>query len=226
MQDNIQQLRRSLEAAQESLQRDPLNSTLISRETRERILYKSLLSREESMIRQKSRQNWLQLGDSNSAFFYASFAGRKAQNTLRRVILPNGNISEDPALVKAHVVSYFSELLNRPCQSNDRQIVFKSTLSDQDAGDLIAEVSEEEIYNTLMQMKQNGSPGPDGFNPYFFRSCWDVVGIDVHTLNPPYKWKTFEQSHRYFPCLLHCPDGEVAWPDIPLNLQRAFIEQE
>ncbi|KAK1284125.1 hypothetical protein QJS10_CPB21g00985 [Acorus calamus] len=57
MQDNIQQLRRSLEAAQESLQRDPLNSTLISRETRERILYKSLLSREVSMIRHKSRQN-------------------------------------------------------------------------------------------------------------------------------------------------------------------------
>nr|XP_016472175.1 PREDICTED: uncharacterized protein LOC107794213 [Nicotiana tabacum] len=40
---------------------------------------------EESIYRQKSRIQWLKLGDSNSAYFYASMKGRRAQNYIKQL---------------------------------------------------------------------------------------------------------------------------------------------
>ena len=40
-------------------------------------------------------------------------------------------------------------------------------------------VSDDEIFSTLKSMKQNRSPGPDGFNVNFFIHTWDIVGSDI-----------------------------------------------
>ena len=42
------------------------------------------LKQEESFIKQKSRQYWLTLGDSNTKFFYASIATLRAINRIRK----------------------------------------------------------------------------------------------------------------------------------------------
>lgn len=39
--------------------------------------------------------------------------------------------------------------------------------------------SLDEIKATMFSLPQNKAPGPDGFNAFFFRSAWDIVGIDV-----------------------------------------------
>ncbi|KAK1321250.1 hypothetical protein QJS10_CPA03g00836 [Acorus calamus] len=203
--------RHILERVQSQLQSDPLNHMLINRESQERLAFKSLLATEESMIRQKSRQNWLQLGDSNTAFFYASFAGRKAQNTLRRVTLSDGSISEDPAVVKNEVVSFFSNLLNQtsPPPVADK-IDFKATLSAQEAAGLVGEVTEEEILDNLKRMKANGSPEPDGFNVFFFKHCWEIVGRDVVKAVQEFflSGQLLKQLNHSFICLV--PKGTIA----------------
>ncbi|KAL6219812.1 hypothetical protein ACLB2K_007571 [Fragaria x ananassa] len=39
--------------------------------------------------------------------------------------------------------------------------------------------SPEEILKAIKVMDLDSAPSPDGFNGYFFASCWDIIGIDV-----------------------------------------------
>ncbi|KAK1309490.1 hypothetical protein QJS10_CPA09g00791 [Acorus calamus] len=57
MQHNLERQRFFLEEVQKKLQGDPLNQQLLHIESEARREYKNTLTREESMIRQKSRQN-------------------------------------------------------------------------------------------------------------------------------------------------------------------------
>ena len=42
--------------------------------------------------------------------------------------------------------------------------------------------SEEEINEVVKNMPSDKSPGPDGFNNEFFKSCWDIIKPDVTRL--------------------------------------------
>ncbi|KAK1326179.1 hypothetical protein QJS10_CPA01g02060 [Acorus calamus] len=98
--------RQHLEAAQSALSQQPTDSILMDNEARAKESYLSMLRQEESFLRQKSRQTWLSEGDRNSKFFYFSIKARIAQNSIRRVQLADGTYSEDPSLIKHHVIFY------------------------------------------------------------------------------------------------------------------------
>ncbi|XP_075088364.1 uncharacterized protein LOC142170366 [Nicotiana tabacum] len=53
---------------------------------------------EESIYKQKSRVQWLQLGDTNSAYFFSSMKGRKVQNQITKLIDSNGNVMTNPKI--------------------------------------------------------------------------------------------------------------------------------
>jgi hypothetical protein len=38
---------------------------------------------------------------------------------------------------------------------------------------------KQELWETLMEMKRNASPGPDGFNVEFYIATWSWIGDDV-----------------------------------------------
>ncbi|XP_057418984.1 uncharacterized protein LOC130713213 [Lotus japonicus] len=45
--------------------------------------------------------------------------------------------------------------------------------------DLLEPVSKAEVKRALMSMKSFKAPGPDGFQPVFFKKYWDIVGEDI-----------------------------------------------
>ncbi|MCI38389.1 RNA-directed DNA polymerase (Reverse transcriptase), partial [Trifolium medium] len=40
-------------------------------------------------------------------------------------------------------------------------------------------VTKKEVFDALMSMKSYKAPGPDGFQPIFFKLFWDDIGDDV-----------------------------------------------
>ncbi|XP_077242463.1 uncharacterized protein LOC143882975 [Tasmannia lanceolata] len=69
-------IRKSLLNVQAKIEKDPTSNHLLEKEANLRenlIRYSSL---EESFLKQKSRVQWLPLGDSNSKFFYSHLKGR------------------------------------------------------------------------------------------------------------------------------------------------------
>lgn len=72
---------------------------------------------EESIYKQKSRVQWLQLGDTNSAYFFASMKGRKVQNKITKLIDSNGDVMTNPKKIEAEVVGFYKQLLRTANQS-------------------------------------------------------------------------------------------------------------
>ncbi|KAK1314810.1 hypothetical protein QJS10_CPA01g01582 [Acorus calamus] len=168
-----------LAVIQRLLHDNPMDPTMISQEKEARLNYANLLVEEESFIRQKSRQNSIQLGDSNSAYFYASMAARKARNTLRKVRLQSGEFSDDPKIVMAESIGYYKKLLNNENRVPIPPIAFSNSLSCSDNVALSSPVTEKEIWKALQGMKSSSSPGPDGFPASFYKKCWKIVKEEV-----------------------------------------------
>ncbi|KAF8388800.1 hypothetical protein HHK36_025480 [Tetracentron sinense] len=81
----------SLEDTQKALLLDPSNTHLQNLESHHRTSLIDWQHREESSLRQKSRVQWLQLGDSNSKFFYSTVQSRRAINRISHIVDDQGN---------------------------------------------------------------------------------------------------------------------------------------
>ncbi|XP_060177768.1 uncharacterized protein LOC132607701 [Lycium barbarum] len=66
---------------------------------------------EESIHRQKSRVQWLQLGDSNLAYFFANMRNRGAQNFISKLMNNQGVWIEKEADLKKEIFTYYRSLL-------------------------------------------------------------------------------------------------------------------
>jgi hypothetical protein len=137
------------------------------------------LRTKDSLIRQKSRSQWIQEGDANSRFFHASIKARRRRNQI--VSLMKGadmiqGVQEIKSGAKNHFSQHFSEeWSNRPFLEG---ITFPSISSDDNVA-LLEPFHEEEIRETIWSCDGNKSPGPDGFNLNFLKACWSIVKKDV-----------------------------------------------
>lgn len=84
----------------------------------------SLMTAEENFIKQKSRNQWLNLGDSNSAFFHKIVKARNASNPVKILKDDQGNSISDPKLIKEMAIGFYRNLLG--CSTH----VFSQTQAD------------------------------------------------------------------------------------------------
>ena len=60
---------------------------------------------------------------------------------------------------------------------------------------LTAPVTKEEVRAGVMAMKSFKAPGPDGFQPLFFKHYWFMVGDEVWRLvRDAFLWGSFDPS--------------------------------
>ncbi|KAH0918235.1 hypothetical protein HID58_025895, partial [Brassica napus] len=67
---------------------------------------------EEQFFFQKSRVQWLGLGDRNSRFFHKVAQSRNVRNTIRRIVTADGRILTSLPDIKSEAVSHFASFLN------------------------------------------------------------------------------------------------------------------
>ncbi|GKV08884.1 hypothetical protein SLEP1_g20455 [Rubroshorea leprosula] len=137
-----------------------------------------MLRKREALWRQKSRSNWVKLGDANTRFFHKIANGRKACNGIVGLSC-DGQWVEEPEMVKKVAVDYFQKFFcgeswNRPKPSG---ITFKQITEEMRVW-LERPFLAKEIEDGLKNCEGNKAPGPDGYNFNFIKFAWNSLKED------------------------------------------------
>jgi len=151
---------------------------------------RSLEEKKEALLKQKSRVEWIKSGDSNSGFFHSKLRWR----TSLRGIRINGTWCEDPQCVKSQVKQFFESRFeaSSKCKLNLDGVSFRTISKDENA--LLSDIiTKAEVLEVVSQCGSSKCPGPDGFNFFFIKNNWEVIGKDV------VRAILFFQSNGYIP---------------------------
>jgi hypothetical protein len=141
-----------------------------------------ILDNEESFWRQRSRENWLLQGDSNSAFFHRASNGCRRKRTIFSLKKGDSIIHGDAALFE-HATSFYKDLFG-PIDDTGIRLRDDIWLEDEklnnfDIVDMDRRFSLEEIKEVVDHMEKNKAAGPDGFPIEFYQHCWDIIKFDI-----------------------------------------------
>ncbi|GKF07259.1 hypothetical protein Tco_0041483, partial [Tanacetum coccineum] len=131
---------------------------------------------EERFLKQKAKIEWLKEGDSNSAYFHKAVKSRISRSRIDVVIDNMGVVFHNDDVAKA----FINSLLNLLAANRMNHNLFSTSLSANEALDMVHPISSQEVKEAMFLMGNDKSPGPDGFTAAFFKSAWDIVGSDVY----------------------------------------------
>ena len=129
-----------------------------------------LLDSEEAMWQQRSRVQWLGLGDRNTKYFHSKASERRKKNTITGLMDVNGNWCDNTESIAAVAVSYFENLFSTsyPSRTSEVTNTIPTRVTDEMNQWLIKEFTREEVVTALQQMHPTKAPGPDGMSTIFF----------------------------------------------------------
>lgn len=138
------------------------------------------LKEEEVFLRQKSRIQWLHLGDGNNKFFFNACKGRWNSNKILSLVSDQGETLTSHKDISKVAVEYYQSILgsSTPVTDFDDEVNLP-LLTDTQKAYLTAPFSPVEVLRAFKAMAKNRSPGPDGFSTEFYLTAWNVVGADV-----------------------------------------------
>ncbi|GAU41508.1 hypothetical protein TSUD_302460 [Trifolium subterraneum] len=172
-----------LKGVQSYLERvDSLSHVLLEKELQRE--YNHILFQEEMLWFQKSREQWVKLGDKNSSFFHAQTIIRRKRNRIHKLQLPNGTWSSDSSILQHEAQNYFKNLFSSSQHntSSSFNVGTHPTIDEDGRNSLSKPVTKEEVTAALNSMKPYKAPGPDGFQCIFFKQYWHLVGDDIFDL--------------------------------------------
>jgi hypothetical protein len=143
-----------------------------------------ILKQEEETWRQKSRINWLALGDKNTKFFHAYASSRKMNNTIWDITKEDGTVITCSHEIEEEAVGFFQNIFkaHENLTITNQLVVLRHypRMFSEEEGKKVADpVTLAEIISTLKGFKSSKSPGSDGWTVEFFLAFFDLVGNEI-----------------------------------------------
>nr|KYP34061.1 Transposon TX1 uncharacterized [Cajanus cajan] len=105
---------------------------------------------------------------------------RRQKNHISTLYDSEGKKHSTPIELGNLVSSYFQNLFNTlPGEIHPITDTLDCKISQLDNDQLIKPLSKDEIRTALFQMHKDKAPGPDDFNPGFYKRFWEVCGEDI-----------------------------------------------
>lgn len=132
--------------------------------------------------KQKANIKWLVEGDRNTKKIHQTVQQRKQRLHLHRIRNESGNWLIDIQDIKTEAMHAFQT------QLNGSHTYEGDTMLDKIPRIIIAEQNEhlsafltrEEIHTVIRSMNGDSAPRPDGYNGFFYNTCWDIIKDDLY----------------------------------------------
>jgi hypothetical protein len=146
----------------------------------------TLLQNQKAYWKHRGKIKWVKLGDANTKFFHSKAIVNYRHNYI--AILKNKNLAEitDHDGKASILWNAFKERMgssdNPTMHFNLQETLDTPTLTEEQKCSLGLPFSSKEIDEVIKDLPNDKSPGPDGFNNEFVKSCWSIIGEDVKAL--------------------------------------------
>lgn len=141
-----------------------------------------LLEAERLFLAQKAKCKYLNQGDRCTKFFHDLIKRNNKRNAIVTICKRDGSFTVDGNEIANEFVNYYKSILGSKI---DRVQIHKDIITDgpcvseNDWSGLLAPVTMDEVRTALFDIYNDKAPGSDGFGSFFFKSFWDIIGIDV-----------------------------------------------
>ena len=130
----------------------------------------------------RSRARWVAEGEKISSYFCNLEKRHYVSKNMSRLIDKHNNVLTNQNDVLQEVHDFYKSLYREKdveqCEIKDL-VKNIQTLSEQEAKELEGKITLEEATDVLKNMKNNKSPGSDGFTVEFFKVFWKKLGVFV-----------------------------------------------
>jgi hypothetical protein len=141
-----------------------------------------VLKQEEEYWKQRAKAHWLKDGDSNTKFFHATASARRKRNNITALSNNNGELINDQSGMCNIAQDYFAQIFKEGTHEDDDMVtnMLQGCVTVEDNHSLTKDFVIEEFKEALFSMHSDKAPGPDGFNPAFYKHFWELCGKEIY----------------------------------------------
>ncbi|GJY48293.1 RNA-directed DNA polymerase, eukaryota, reverse transcriptase zinc-binding domain protein [Tanacetum coccineum] len=124
----------------------------------------------ERFLKQKSKVEWLDVGDSNLTYFHKTIKFRNQKSRIE-VVMDSDNVEITGSKVPEVFVSHYEQFLDSfmECQELNVDGLFSNQVSDITSNNMIRAITDEEIRAAMFDIGDDRALGPDGYTFVFFK---------------------------------------------------------
>ncbi|XP_057864000.2 uncharacterized protein LOC131072017 [Cryptomeria japonica] len=143
-----------------------------------------ILLREEMFWRDKSRELWIDAGDSNSKFFHASLKAKRNKNRINQLMDVSGKMVGKAEEIENIAVKYFEEILGSSVGARDETVeylfdIIDKQILEEDNASLLSSITKDEIKKATFELHPHKALGLDGVTMELYQRCWKFMGEDI-----------------------------------------------
>lgn len=145
-----------------------------------------VLTQEELLWFQKSREQHALFGGRNTKYFHAQALIRRRRNKIHSLMLPSGEVCSEDQTLQREAIRFFKDLFcsTEAVTQLDTSPFMCPKLGQVHAARLVAEVTKEEVWEAVSTMGPYKAPGPDGFQAVFFQNLLAYFGRRCLAVGP------------------------------------------
>ncbi|KAL0434224.1 UNVERIFIED_CONTAM: hypothetical protein Slati_2756700, partial [Sesamum latifolium] len=133
---------------------------------------------------QRAKLQWLKGGDQRTRIFFRKVAMRRASKRVFQITDGEGRVRTKQHEIIDEFVGYFQRLLGDERWNMYMDIRYLHPwawhiIIEEEANQLVAPVTKEEVKYALFDIEEDKLLGPDGYTAGFYKAAWPIIGDEV-----------------------------------------------